>query len=100
MVTNHLHMTPTQRRAETQERVAERAADAAQGFVLKALKAPATAKFVGVPSVQPFTDGSYEVTGEVDAQNSFGALLRNHYTVKLRPEDGEWHAETVQVEPR
>lgn len=44
---------------------------ACQNAVKNNLKSPATADFVGVPQV----DGMF-ITGEVDAENSFGASLR------------------------
>lgn len=51
---------------------------ACQDEVLSQLKAPATAEFVGSDRI---TEGEVGVmvTGEVDAQNSFGALIRSSY---------------------
>jgi hypothetical protein len=50
-------------------------------FVERRLKAPSTAKFSHVwdTTMTGSGDGPYRVSGFVDAQNSFGAMLRNHY---------------------
>lgn len=50
------------------------------------LKAPSTAKFVDGPKVSGNREDSskYFVVGQVDAQNGFGAMLRNDYVCKLR----------------
>ena len=52
-----------------------------QEFVKRRLKAPATAKFElhHVRQVAPLDSGCYTVWGYVDAQNSFGALIRSEY---------------------
>ena len=47
---------------------------ACQNVVKENLKSPSTAKFVGVPK----RTGEY-IRGEVDAENSFGATLRNSF---------------------
>lgn len=47
---------------------------ACQTVVKNNLKSPSSAKFVGVPQ----SDGTY-IRGEVDAQNSFGAVVRNSF---------------------
>ncbi|AVM46659.1 hypothetical protein C5Q97_18850 [Victivallales bacterium CCUG 44730] len=76
-----------------------------QERVLKELKAPSTAEFVGVAKVTRPTGSDIEkaartlnidpdhlwmVAGEVDAQNSFGAMLRNSYAglVEFHPDKG------------
>jgi hypothetical protein len=50
-------------------------------FVKGRLKAPSTAKFGHVwdTTTTGSGDGPYQVSGYVDAQNSFGAMLRNYY---------------------
>jgi hypothetical protein len=45
-----------------------------QMAVRENLKSPSSAKFIGVP----VSDGTY-IRGEVDAQNSFGAVIRNSF---------------------
>jgi len=52
---------------------------ACKDYVKARLKAPGTAKF-GDALVMPWKgDGCYQVSGYVDSQNSFGALLRTKY---------------------
>jgi hypothetical protein len=54
-------------------------------FVKRQLKAPSTAEFSG-ETVR--TDGpGWLVSGFVDAQNSFGAALRRHYSCSVIPAD-------------
>lgn len=45
-----------------------------QTVVKNNLKSPSSAKFIGVPQ----SDGTY-IRGEVDAQNSFGLVIRNSF---------------------
>lgn len=60
------------------------AIDEAQRIVRVGLKAPASADFVS-GSARTTHDGCFwAVSGEVDAQNSFGAQLRSNYYVTLR----------------
>jgi len=51
-------------------------------FVIQRLKAPATARFgpASDTEVTGFNGGTYRISGWVDAQNSFSALVRNRYT--------------------
>lgn len=73
---------------------------AAQGFVEAQLKAPATAKW---PPAKQFSArrfdfagrSAWEISGYVDAQNSFGASIRTHFTTTvLKSENGWSHIET------
>jgi hypothetical protein len=50
---------------------------ACENAVKNSLKAPSTAKFTGTQASA--TGSSYRVTGAVDAENSFGAALRNTF---------------------
>lgn len=55
-----------------------------RAVVEKVLKAPSTAKFIsGEDSVRRREDGSINVSGYVDAQNGFGAMLRNEYECEV-----------------
>jgi hypothetical protein len=56
---------------------AKRATASCEGFVKERLKAPSTAKFSN--EVTGVNGRLYTVTGDVDAQNSFGAMLRSKY---------------------
>jgi hypothetical protein len=68
-------------------------------YVKNSLKAPTTAKFQDEFDfgVAPAKDRKgktlkdvWEVSGYVDAQNSFGAMLRNNWYVKLVKNGGKW----------
>jgi hypothetical protein len=63
-----------------------------QSFVKKQLRAPATAEFPWVSdcdvTVNYLGDCTHEVRAYVDAQNAFGAKLRNRYYVKLKNQKG------------
>lgn len=52
-------------------------------YVRASLKAPSTADF-GDKQTVSLGDDSFQVVGQVDAQNSFGAMIRNTYTCKTR----------------
>lgn len=67
----------------------------AQEFIKQKLKAPSTADFPSIVdsgvSVSKTSSGgkcAFRVRTPVDAENSFGAKLREHFTVELKP-DGE-----------
>lgn len=62
------------------------AINACTGSVEKQLKAPSSAEFGGEVAT-PTGDGGYTVTGYVDAENSFGASLRQRWTC-VAVEDG------------
>lgn len=58
-------------------------------FIVKGmLKAPSTAKFSD-PIVTK-TANVFEVSGYVDSQNSFGAMLRTTFTVVFSKSKDEW----------
>ena len=58
-----------------------------QKFVKKELKAPSTAQFAerGEWQAIRLDDGNYQVTSWVEAQNSFGAMLRTPYVCVVTP---------------
>jgi hypothetical protein len=74
-----------------------------QSFVEKRLKAPATAVFPHMTdsevNVKYLGDCTHEVRAYVDAQNSYGALIRNRYYVRLQKQKGTdtWTALEVQI---
>lgn len=73
------------------------ARDVCEQFVEKRLKAPATAEFENTATTQ--AGDEWTVEGDVDAENGFGALIRNHYVCTVRPTDAagaNW--ELVDVE--
>lgn len=59
-----------------------------EDFVKERLKAPATADFSDLDVTSDA--GEYTVTGDVDAQNSFGAKLRSHFTCVVRDSGDQW----------
>lgn len=59
---------------------------ACQGFIEKELKAPSTAKY---PTPETIKDGpKYTVSGDVDSENSFSAMIRNPYRCIVTSEGG------------
>ncbi len=61
----------------------------AQKFVLDTLKAPSTEKFGG-ETVTALGDDTFEVSGWVDSQNSYGAMIRADFKVKLKSFGSSW----------
>lgn len=67
-----------------------------RNFIKKALKAPATAEFSNPITDKETTsstvthEGRIQSKGFVDAQNSFGALLRQSWMVVVQPEGEQW----------
>ncbi len=56
----------------------------AEKQVEKQLKSPSTAKFCGISEASiTKNENSWSVSGWVDAQNSFGATIRNNFKVKI-----------------
>lgn len=78
---------------------------AAEQFVKARLKSPSTASF-GSPfgdwqdpraQTQDMGDGSYQCAGWVDAQNSFGALIRSQFICVVRPQAGSYTCDYCDV---
>lgn len=66
---------------------------AAKEFVTDHLKAPSTAKF---PYYEEFAaakqaNGTWQVMGYVDAQNSYGAMLRQQFLCTLKKTGDKWY---------
>jgi hypothetical protein len=73
------------------------AQEACQDRVETLLKSPATAKFSDVVAVPQGAD-TWKVTGSVDSENSFGALLRSSFTCMAESDDGEaWTTSRASV---
>lgn len=53
----------------------------AEAIISKYLKSPSTAKFpsIGEVKIEDLGGGGFQVEGYVDAQNSFGAMLRQNW---------------------
>lgn len=81
--TRNVHHEPT-----TQEIHADAQRVCEEKFIPARLKAPATAQFSELIVV---ADGaSYKVTGNVDSQNGFGALVRSTFTCSVRSAGDQW----------
>lgn len=61
--------------------------DACQSAVTARLKAPSTATFADGQIATDDGEGNWTVRGRVDAQNSFGAMLRTYYTCTVEYRD-------------
>jgi hypothetical protein len=63
-----------------------------ESFTTDALKAPATAKFpeFNIRMLTEVDDGTYTVKSYVDAQNSFGALIRTDFVCHVKPVAESW----------
>lgn len=75
---------------------------ACEGYVADRLKAPATAKFSGWldSTTAVLKDGTIAVRGTVDAQNGFGALIRNDWVCAVRQSGSGYTLQSVDLVPR
>lgn len=86
------------------DRGADRALSAAETFVRRSLRAPSTAEFPGrndpAVRVERVADCRFRVSSWVDAQNSFGAMLRSRYVAEIRYDSvtDEWRREDLAME--
>lgn len=88
LVTRNVHTTPTGHELSND---AKRACQ--EQFIPDRLKAPATAKYSGVtvsmPNARSYGD-EYTVTGSVDSENSFSALVRSTFTCVVHSSGDQW----------
>jgi hypothetical protein len=61
----------------------------AERFVKQELRSPSTANFPATAEVRQ-VGGAWLVSSYVDAQNGFGATIRNHWTAELRDHGSQW----------
>ena len=61
-----------------------------QTFVKEKLKSPSSAKFPSEFETTYLGDSSFVVKSYFEAQNSFGALLKNNYKISLKFNGGKW----------
>ena len=55
------------------------------------LKTPATAKFCPLEEMTVLNNnGNYQISGYVDSQNSYGAMIRTPFTFNVKEENGTW----------
>lgn len=89
-------MTPAQKaEAKAKAKMDAQRSDAkwqCREFVERSLKAPASAEFQSYNQFAAWgsDDGPYGVDGYVDAQNSFGAKIRAHFTCLMEKKGGTW----------
>ena len=62
---------------------------AAKKYVTSSLKCPSTAKFSG-RIVTDEGNGLFEIYGNVDSQNLFGATVRNRFKILIKNIDSSW----------
>ena len=70
---------------------------ACRSFVRDHLKAPSTAEFSGVAVKTSGQPPLFTVTGAVDSQNSFGAMIRSRWSCAVRPDGHNWRLESISV---
>jgi len=68
-------------------------------FITSNLKAPTTAEF---PSDEEFKvehikDNYYNITGYVDSENGFGAMVRMHYKVKMMVVEDMYYIQDAEI---
>jgi len=64
------------------------------------LKSPRSAKFgsYGQTRISTYKDCIFEISGHVDSQNGFGALIRSNYTVQLQGIEKGWTIKKVRIQ--
>ena len=68
-------------------------------FVKRRLISPSTAEFPSYSSIKTMYLGEckHEIRGYVDAQNPFGATIRNRYYVKLQKEENSDYWKLLKI---
>lgn len=86
-----VNQSPTDRDATQATLEAAKARGLCERALEAQLKAPSTAKFSGAFDTRAGKSeaGDWIVAGHVDSQNSFGAMIRGHYTCRVQP-GKEW----------
>lgn len=72
----------------------------ARQYIEKSLKAPGSAKFQDCfeVNIQDLGGDKFKVSGYVDSQNAFGAMLRNYYVVQMKyTGDKKWQLLDVRI---
>jgi hypothetical protein len=62
----------------------------AQAILTLSLGAPSTAVFSDLDAAAAGSNGTYRVTGWVDAQNIFGVMMRESFSMRVFNKDGVW----------
>lgn len=106
LVSSMLESDPDERRSLecSDEKIAWRAPLRAEAYVKERLVSPKTAEFGGqTVSLMPSPSDSicnYTIIGFVDAQNSFGAMVRSEYGAKVRynKDEDTWSLVEVAID--
>lgn len=92
--TQSIAQSPEQIKYQAKQKLLSDAKFACRGFVEKSLKSPATAEFQNYNKFAANQDSgsnNYWVSGYVDSQNSFGAMIRTNFACELKRSDsGQW----------
>jgi hypothetical protein len=69
-------------------------------FVKKRLKAPSTADFANRSecTVVKVGDHRYRVSGYVDSQNGFGAMIRSSWVTEVHSEGDSWYLDEIGID--
>lgn len=86
---------PTDHEATAEERQADAKRACQEEFIPSRLKAPATAQFTDVAVTS--SASTYTVTGSVDSQNGFGALIRSTFICTMHSADDRWVLDAAAV---
>jgi len=74
----------------------------AETYVKDSLKSPKSAKFSGITETHAteISTNEWEVTGWVDAENSFGANIRSNYRVVMEVDakEREWTKKDIEIQ--
>jgi hypothetical protein len=75
------------------------AVDNTKEAIAKMLKAPSTAEFPNDSEfdVTEIDTGLYRVTGYVDSENGFGAMVRTYYTIELQMADDMYMVTDLEI---
>ena len=71
--------------------------ESCEEYVSSSLRSPGSAEFLE-PEIEARGEFGYDVTGEVDAENGFGALLRLDYTCQVNKVGDSWLLIDLQVD--
>lgn len=75
------------------------AVEHAKNFIIKSLKAPSTAKFPNYNEIQyAKKNGIWIVSTYVDAQNSFGAMVRTSYLLEIENQGDVWRLMSIATD--
>lgn len=97
---NQKRRREAEKEQERQRAITGDARYTAKEFVKKRLRSPSTATFSGSTetTVTKTKAGDYFVTGWVDSQNGFGAMIRSTWAVQMKDLGSSWQLVDVRIE--